>query len=245
MGMVMGKINTVFERYEKKYLLTARQYELFRQIADEYMQVDEYGESTICNIYYDTPDFRLIRTSIEGPVYKEKLRLRSYGIPRPGEPVFLEIKKKYKGIVYKRRIVLPLEEAYESLERGAVDRGRGQVAKEINYFLRRYHPVPKVYLAYDRIAMFGIEDDSLRMTFDFRIRSRKDRLDLTEGDYGRLLFSAGEVIMEIKVKDVYPRWLIQGLEKLSIYPCSFSKYGTVYKSSLLPCYLKELAATAE
>lgn len=241
----MGRVNTVFQRYEKKYLLTASQYELFREVADEYMQVDEYGESTICNIYYDTPDYDLIRASIEGPVYKEKLRLRSYGIPKQGEPVFLEIKKKYKGIVYKRRIALPLEEAYKSLEQGVVDEGRGQVAKEINYFLKRYHPVPKVYLAYDRVAMFGIEDANLRMTFDFRIRSREDKLDLAMGDNGKLLLADGEVVMEIKVKDVYPMWLIQGLEKLSIYPHSFSKYGNVYKSSLLPDYLEELAAVVE
>lgn len=241
----MGKVNTVFQRYEKKYLLTSSQYELFREVADEYMQVDEYGESTICNIYYDTPDYDLIRASIEGPVYKEKLRLRSYGIPKQGEPVFLEIKKKYKGIVYKRRIALPLEEAYKSLEQGVVDEGRGQVAKEINYFLKRYHPVPKVYLAYDRVAMFGIEDANLRMTFDFRIRSREDKLDLAMGDNGKLLLADGEVVMEIKVKDVYPMWLIQGLEKLSIYPHSFSKYGNVYKSSLLPDYLEELAAVVE
>ena len=105
----MGKVNTVFKRYEKKYLLTASQYGMFRELVDEYMQVDEYGESTICNIYYDTPNYDLIRASIEKPVYKEKLRLRSYGIPGPDDLVFLEMKKKYKGIVYKRRIVLPLE----------------------------------------------------------------------------------------------------------------------------------------
>ena len=196
----MGKVNTVFQRYEKKYLLTASQYELFREVADEYMQVDEYGESTICNIYYDTPDYDLIRASIEGPVYKEKLRLRSYGIPKQGEPVFLEIKKKYKGIVYKRRIALAPEEAYKSLEQGVVDEGRGQVAKEINYFLKRYHPVPKVYLAYDRVAMFGIEDTNLRMTFDFRIRSREDKLDLAMGDNGKLLLAVEEVLWRLKSK---------------------------------------------
>jgi len=241
----MGKVNTVFQRYEKKYLLTASQYELFREFVDEYMQMDEYCESTICNIYYDTPNYDLIRASIERPIYKEKLRLRSYGIPKQREPVFLEIKKKYKGIVYKRRIVLPLEEAYRSLEQGAVDGSRGQIAKEINYFLKRYHPIPKVFLAYDRIAMFGIEDADLRMTFDFRVRSREDKLDLAMGDAGKLLLTDGEVVLEIKVKDVYPMWLIQGLEKLSIYPHSFSKYGNVYKKLLLPGYLEELAAAAE
>lgn len=242
---IMGKVNTVFKRYEKKYLLTASQHMLFRELADEYMQVDEYGESTVCNIYYDTSNYDLIRASIEKPIYKEKLRMRSYGIPKPGDLVFLEIKKKYKGIVYKRRVALPYEEACRSMEQGAVDEGRGQVAKEINYFLKRYHLVPKVYLAYDRIAMYGMEDADLRMTFDFRVRSRKDKLDLALGDAGRLLFADREVILEIKVKDAYPMWLIRGLEELSIYPCSFSKYGNVYKKYLLSGYLEELAATAQ
>lgn len=238
----MGKINTVFKRYEKKYLLSGEQYQAFRRFAEDYMQIDEYGESTICNIYYDTSNYDLIRASIEKPVYKEKLRLRSYGIPTMEDTVFLEVKKKYRGIVYKRRIALPLEEAYSSLEQGVVDESRGQVAKEINYFLKRYRPIPKVYLAYDRIAMFGKEDSDLRMTFDFRIRSRMDRLDLSKGDDGEQLLPEGEVILEIKAKDAYPMWLIRGLEEFSLYPCSFSKYGSVYKESLLPDYLEELAA---
>lgn len=236
----MGKVNTVFKRYEKKYLLTASQYWMFRELVDEYMQVDEYGESTICNIYYDTPNYDLIRASIEKPVYKEKLRLRSYGIPGPDDLVFLEMKKKYKGIVYKRRIILPLEEARQCLQQGAVDEEKGQVAKEINYFLKRYPLIPRVYLAYDRIAMFGVEDSDLRMTFDFKIRSREDKLDLAMGDTGKLLFREGEVILEVKVKDVYPMWLIQGLEKLSIYPRSFSKYGSVYKGTLLSNYVEHM-----
>lgn len=241
----MGKINTVFKRYEKKYLLSTEQYQSFRQLADNYMQVDEYGKSTICNIYFDTSNYDLIRASIEKPVYKEKLRLRSYGVPAQEDTVFLEIKKKFCGIVYKRRIALPLDEAKDSLEQGAVDESRGQVAREINYFLKQYHPHPKVYLAYDRIAMFGKEDADLRMTFDFQIRSRKDKLDLTMGDAGELLLPNGEVILEIKVRDAYPMWLIRALEQFSIYPCSFSKYGNVYKKALLPDYLKELAAAAE
>lgn len=235
----MGKVNTVFKRYEKKYLLTASQHVLFRELADEYMQVDEYGESTVCNIYYDTLNYDLIRASIEKPVYKEKLRLRSYGVPKQGDLVFLEIKKKYKGIVYKRRIALPYEEACRSMEQGAVDEGRGQVAKEINYFLKRYHLVPKVYLAYDRIAMYGMEDADLRMTFDFRVRSRKDKLDLALGDAGRLLFADGEVILEIKVKDVYPMWLIRGLEKLSIHVL-FQNTAMFTKSIFCPAIWRSL-----
>jgi hypothetical protein len=228
----MKKYNTVFKRYEKKYLLSEEQYAAFLEIAERYMQVDEYGESTICNIYFDTDNYELVRNSIEKPVYKEKLRMRSYVIPKKDDTVFLEIKKKYQGIVYKRRIALPLEEAYAGLEKGEIAPEKGQIAREINYFLQKYRPSPRVYLAYDRIAMYGKEDAELRMTFDFRIRSRMDELDLMSGDSGELLLPDGQVVLEVKVADAYPMWLIQALEELSVYPCSFSKYGNVYKNEL-------------
>lgn len=212
----MTRQGAVFQRYEKKYLLDREQYEGFREAIEGFMQVDEYGKSTICNIYYDTEHYDLIRASIEKPPYKEKLRLRSYGVPKLSDTVFLEVKKKYKGIVYKRRIALPLAEAYESLERGTLTGEKGQIGREINYFIKRYHPVPKLYLAYDRIAMFGTEDNELRMTFDFSVRSREEELDLAKGDRGELLLDEGTVILEIKVRDAYPFWLVQALEQFEV-----------------------------
>ena len=234
----MTRQGAVFQRYEKKYLLDREQYEGFREAIEGFMQVDEYGKSTICNIYYDTEHYDLIRASIERPPYKEKLRLRSYGVPKLSDTVFLEVKKKYKGIVYKRRIALPLAEAYESLERGRLTGEKGQIGREINYFIKRYHPVPKLYLAYDRIAMFGTEDNELRMTFDFSVRSREEELDLAKGDRGELLLDEGKVILEIKVRDAYPFWLVQALEQFEVYPGSFSEYGNVYKKIILPEYLR-------
>lgn len=234
----MTRQGAVFQRYEKKYLLDREQYEGFREAIEGFMQVDEYGKSMICNIYYDTEHYDLIRASIERPPYKEKLRLRSYGVPKLSDTVFLEVKKKYKGIVYKRRIALPLAEAYESLERGRLTGEKGQIGREINYFIKRYHPVPKLYLAYDRIAMFGTEDNELRMTFDFSVRSREEELDLAKGDRGELLLDEGKVILEIKVRDAYPFWLVQALEQFEVYPGSFSKYGNVYKKIILPEYLR-------
>ncbi|HBI60697.1 MAG TPA: molecular chaperone [Lachnospiraceae bacterium] len=235
----MTRQAAVFQRYEKKYLLDMEQYEGFRKAIDGYMQVDEYGKSTICNIYYDTEHYDLIRASIEKPPYKEKLRLRSYGVPELSDMVFLEVKKKCQGIVYKRRIALPLYEAYESLERGFLAGDKGQIGRELNYFIKRYHPVPKLFLAYDRIAMFGTEDDELRMTFDFSVRSREEDLDLAKGDSGELLLEEEKVILEVKVRDAYPFWLIQALEQFAVYPGSFSKYGNVYKKILLPEFLTE------
>lgn len=229
----MGQIGTVFKRYEKKYRLSREQYHLFRERMDGHMAVDQYGLSTVCNIYYDTQDYELIRKSVESPVYKEKLRLRSYGVPEEEDSVFLELKKKCRGIVYKRRIILPLREAVEGIAGGKIQEQEGQIAREINYFLARNQLVPKVYLAYDRIAMQGVEDPDLRLTFDFDIRAREDRLELTQGDGGENILQDDDVIMEIKVKDAYPLWMVRALEEGKILPTSFSKYGTYFKRNIL------------
>ncbi len=230
-----------FKRVEKKYMMVRSQYDKFRKLIEDYMQADEYGLGTICNLYYDTDTYELARRSIEKPVYKEKLRLRSYGVPKITDTVFLELKKKYKGVVYKRRVELPLQEAYKSLQykrfnTDGLDGQAGQIESEITYFLNQYDLYACVFLAYDRIAMFGKEDPGLRMTFDFNIRSRTYDIDLLKGDEGELLFDDGRVLLEIKVSAAYPFWLVYALEECGVYPVSFSKYGTIYKKFLFPGY---------
>lgn len=223
----------VFQRVEKKYLMTAETYQLFQKEIQDYMQADQYGLHTICNIYFDTIADELIRNSIEKPVYKEKLRLRSYGIPNYNSQVFLEIKRKYKGIVYKRRVAMTLKEASYYLEHGIRPKNDSQILKEIDYFIKFYKPIPKLYLAYDRVAFFGKEDNNIRMTIDANIRSRKDDLALEQGDRGELLLEQDMYLLEIKVPNAYPIWLAEILSKLEIYPISFSKYGNIYKQNLL------------
>lgn len=227
------KSNNTFERIEKKYLLSGKEYELLRNRLLPYMKMDQYGLHTICNIYFDTANYELARASIEKPVYKEKLRLRSYGIPTDNSKVFLEIKKKYKGIVYKRRVSMTLEEAVRYLRHGIRPAMDNQILREIDYFLHFYKPVPKVYLAYDRIALYGITDSDIRITFDQNVRSRLTDLDLAKGDHGKYILDTDSVLMEIKVPAAYPLWLASILSDLGIYPVSFSKYGTVYKENLL------------
>lgn len=226
-------VNYTFQRIEKKYLLTKEKYEILTERIRPYMQMDEYGLHTICNIYYDTEAFDLIRVSIAKPVYKEKLRLRSYGIPQKGDKVFLEIKKKWKGVVYKRRIALTLEDAENYLEKGVLLKEEGQIQKEIDYFIKFYQPIARMYIAYDREAYFGIEDPSIRITFDKNIRSRNENLQLAEGDSGELLLQDGERLMEIKIGAAFPLWLAQILSKMEIYPLSFSKYGNIYKRQVI------------
>lgn len=222
----------VFERVEKKYRMTEEQYQMFVKRADCYIREDEYGLHTIRNIYYDTPDYGLIRNSLEKPKYKEKFRVRGYGNITEESNVFLEIKKKYRGVVYKRRECLSFTDAKRYLEKGIFPPEGGQIMREIDYFLSFYRPEPKVYLAYDRVAYVGKADEGLRITIDRNIRSRSERLELGYDGECRLL-NPGTYLMEIKVPAAYPLWLSGLLAELGLYPVSFSKYGTVYAEGVL------------
>lgn len=225
-------VQNVFQRVEKKYLLNEAQFEsLKRKLADR-MQVDAYGLHTIRNVYFDTKDQLLIRTSLEKPCYKEKFRIRCYGMPDENAQTFLEIKKKYKGIVYKRRIAMPYAEAYQYLYEGKNPGLDSQIFREIDYFKMRYELQPEMYLAYDRLALFGKEDPEFRVTFDKNIRSRKhDPVLLNDTDTIPLL-EKGYHLMEVKIAGAVPLWFAVLLSEEKIYPVSFSKYGNVYLNQL-------------
>ena len=222
-----------FERRELKYRITDAQRAALEAAFGARMVPDEYGESTICNIYYDTADYRLIRASLEKPAYKEKLRLRSYGVTEPGGEVFLELKKKYKGIVYKRRITLPEDAAGEFIAGRAPLGEHGQIGREIEYFTAFYAPLlPAVHLSYERSAWFSREDRDLRITFDKNIRFRQEGVSLTLPAGRRRILPEGESLMEIKAAAALPLWLVSELDVLGIYQSTFSKYGEAYKAIL-------------
>lgn len=229
----MKPTKMTFQRMEKKYLLTRAQRDAFYEQARPYLTMDPYGPATICNIYFDTDEDRLIATSLQKPPYKEKLRLRSYGVPGEETTVYLEIKKKCKGVVNKRRIALTLKEARAYIENKGTLPQASQIAAEIDYFMAFYHPKPKVFIAYDRVALIGRTQNELRLTFDERIRRRYDHLDLSDGAEGSLLLDEGMTLLEIKVQNAYPLWLTHLLTELKIYPISFSKYGTVFMQDVV------------
>ena len=230
---VPQNIQRCFQRYEKKYLLNLEQYQKIRAGLAPYMEADEHGRYTICNLYYDTPDFQLIRASLDKPVYKEKLRMRSYGVPADGDSVFVELKKKYKGVVYKRRTALEAGEALDYLAGRCSPRAKDQICREIDWFLGRYHPVPQVFIAYDREALAGLEDRVLRGTFDSDLRWRDTALDLRSGDGGERITSRDQILMEIKIPGSAPVWLSRLLSENSVFPTSFSKYGVCYRENLM------------
>ena len=228
---------SVFNRIEKKYILPKEIYLELRERIKDRMIEDEYGLSTICNIYYDTENKSLIRRSIDKPIYKEKLRLRSYGIPNGDSKVFIEIKKKYNKIVNKRRISLKLNEAYDLIENKIMpdvddnDYQKKQILAELSFFLEQYDLEKSIYLAYDRVAMKCLTDD-FRLTFDSNIRARYKDMELENGDDGNLLLPKDYYLMETKVLGATPMWFSQIMSELSIFPTSFSKYGNFYRRNI-------------
>ena len=222
----------VMKRYELKYILNRQQTEFFKEALQGHMVLDQYGRTSIASLYYDTPDYRLIRTSVEKPLFKEKIRLRSYGLATNDSPVFLELKRKAYGIVYKRRVqsTIPLVEKFFA---GSGDVcAPGQINREITYF-RDYYSVlvPACLIIYDREAYFEPGGD-LRVTLDFNPRYRSERLDLTVSMDGVSLLPEGSAILEIKVQQAEPLWLTSILDRGKIRKTSFSKYGEAYRQQL-------------
>jgi len=231
----------VFNRYEKKYLLDEKDFNYIVNRLGDYMVMDKHNKErefyNIANIYYDTENDDLIARSIEKPVYKEKLRMRSYGVPELEDKVFLEIKKKYDGLVNKRRTKLILREAYDLVEKGIIPEDKPfinkQVLEEIKYLLSKNKLIPKLYLTYDRKAYFGADDDDFRVTFDTNIRTRRVDVRLEAGNHGELLINNEKWLMEIKSSKAAPLWFAKLLSSEKIYPSSFSKYGTEYKKYMM------------
>lgn len=220
-----------FRRYELKYMLTQEQKAVIMEAMAPYMALDKYGRTVIRNIYYDTDNFQLIRASLEKPIYKEKLRIRSYRKLEKDGKAFVELKKKFDGIVYKRRLSMDQNAAMDWLSGQDSFMPDSQIGREIRYFKDYYktlHPV--VFLSYEREAWFSKDGSDFRVTFDDTILCRQDRLSLTEEAGGTPILEPGKVLMEIKTSGGIPLWMTQALTENKLYKTSFSKYGTAYQT---------------
>lgn len=223
----------VFKRYEMKYMMTRRQRRAVAEAMLPYMKLDDYGHTTIRNIYFDTDSYILVRRSIEKPVYKEKLRIRSYRQVSAQDKVFIELKKKYDDVVYKRRESLSQLETLEWLVRRAPFPKATQIGNEIDYFFNRYHTLdPKVFLSYEREAFYALDGSDLRVTFDEHILARQEELSLSKEVWGEPLIDEDIVLMEIKTSGGIPLWMTHVLAQEKIYKTSFSKYGTAYEKMI-------------
>lgn len=235
----------IFQRYELKYMLTAEQKQKLLRLMRDKMQLDDYGRSSIRNIYYDTRDFRLVRRSIEKPVYKEKLRVRSYGSVGADGVVFVELKKKFESVVYKRRIAATETQARRWLAGLEAAPEDAQIAREIDYFRQFYRSLrPMVYLSYDREAYYSTIGEDLRLTLDENILWRDTALSLTEEPGGRRVIPAGSTLMELKTGTAIPLWLARFLSEERIAKISFSKYGEAYRQKITGDVLGEPARVA-
>lgn len=226
----------VFRRYELKYMLTPEQRNFVLEAISGHMWLDKYGHTTIRNVYYDTDNYRLIRRSIEKPIYKEKLRLRSYGIANENSTVFVELKKKYNHVVYKRRIALSESVATDWLSgRVTPPCADTQIGSEIEYFLSYYQGLhPAMFLSYERDAYYTDEDKSFRLTFDSNLLCRRTDISLCKEVYGHPILPSDRFLMEIKCTGGIPLWLVNALSEAKIYKTSFSKYGRAYIDTVLP-----------
>ncbi len=221
---------TIFKRYELKYLLNMDQKEQLLQVMEPYMQADKFKRSTIRNIYYDTDTYRVIRQSLEKPVYKEKLRVRSYARADENSTVFVELKKKYDSVVYKRRIAMPEQQAANWLLGDESSAPESQIAKEIDYFCRFYETLrPMVFLSYEREAYYSPGGDDFRVTFDENILYRQEKLSLTADVWGTPILNKDQILMELKTSGGIPLWMTHFLTEQRILNTSFSKYGTAYQ----------------
>ena len=227
------KNQMIFQRYEFKYLMDYRQFQAVLDAMQPHVVPDEHSHSSIRNLYLDTPDFRLIRRSLERPVYKEKLRVRSYGRAGEQTPVFVELKKKYRSVVYKRRISIAQDWAMACIN-GTHPWPDSQIGRELAYTMDFYHNLrPAVFLSYERDAYRGIQDPNFRVTFDTEIRYRQEELNLDSETWGTSILHSGQVLMELKVAGGLPIWMAHVLSWQKIFKTSFSKYGTAYQNILL------------
>lgn len=232
----MPSIQYSFQRREIKYLLTPSQYAQLLPALKRETEPD--GQYAVRNIYYDTPSYDLIRTSVSKPVYKEKFRLRCYGAAGEGL-IFAEIKKKYRGVVYKRRAATPPSALLAFLDWDFCLPGQEQIQREIRMFFQTYRPTPKVFIGYEREALCGGDDPALRITFDHELRWRTDELNLLSGNNGRPILDEEWIVMEVKTPFAVPLWLAALLNERNIYPVSFSKYGVCYLRHIAPNFLLE------
>lgn len=224
----------IFRRVEKKYILNKKQYEQIMQILKKYVVQDEYGKSTICNIYFDTENYDLISHSITKPYFKDKVRLRSYNTPKKESTVFLEIKRKVDGVVGKRRIEMKLSDFYEYMQNpNLVSNKKIQIKNELDYYFKKYNLSEKMYISYEREAYYEKGNSDFRVTFDTNVLARNYNLNLDKGNYGENILSPDKYIMEIKTLGTIPLWFVKVLDECKICPCGFSKYGEAFTQLVL------------
>ena len=222
-----------FKRYELKYLLTRQEKQNVLKSMAEHMKLDDYGQTTIPKYLFRYRHIPADSSFFGKPVYKEKLRVRSYQPAGPDDPVFVELKKKYKSVVYKRRLVLPEAQVMKCFEHGKPLPIHSQIGEEIAYFWDYYETLhPTVFLTYEREAYYALDGSDFRVTFDENILYREEDISLGSKIYGTPILGENQTLMEIKTSGGIPLWMSETLTKNTLFKTSFSKYGTAYQQMM-------------
>ena len=244
------ELTGIFERREKKFLVEQQRLESFLNKIHTHLTPDERGVTKVSSLYYDTPENTLISRSLEKPVYKEKLRIRAYGEVSSDSIVFVELKKKFKGIVYKRRFGCALNDSYAFMQNGkgmsdtflCSQEMQGQTMSDTTLAKRNYLEVkacknryrklePKMLIVTNRLALYTNDGSGVRLTIDFQPCFDSQNLKLDSQAPHQSLIDEDVCILEIKSANALPMWMIEAMSEARIRPQSFSKYGHAFKIS--------------
>lgn len=225
----------IFSRREQKYLITRLQYEKLVEKITPFMRNDKYGidgKYTVTSLYFENLEKEIYFETKNKLKYRQKLRLRVYDDTDRNGTAFFEVKQKHNKVVNKRRLVLPLKEAYRYLANESPDNlatyetSNNQVLKEIDHFRKFYNLQPEMIVSYNRHAFHGTTDPELRITFDLDLKCRNEDLALEHGPYGVNFIDENLVVLEVKVNDSVPLWLTRFLQELDCEQRSASKFCT-------------------
>lgn len=238
-----------FKRYERKYLVSKSKAQDFLSLVSDRLSFDAFcvggRKYRIYNIYFDTDDFAVIRESVSKPAFKEKARFRAYDNYAETGMGFLEIKRKIRGVVVKRRIALSEPDALRFVSTGVLPPDLdGQMARELKWYFDCNDVGPRAYISYDRMAFFCTDDKNIRVTFDDNILYRTHDVSVLAGDDGQSLLPSDICILELKFAEAMPVWMASALSECEIYPHSFSKYGNVYKQLMTNNFSEVLTKNA-
>lgn len=235
---------THFQRYEIKYWLTEQQYFDLKEQLRLFVELDPYSQAAahhaypIWSLYLDTHSFGCYHERLDGIKYRQKYRLRSYAADKSYEKtshdlLFLEIKKRQNKIILKDRLALKIPEAREVLEESKTSdeiRGLSDDAKNMLdiflFYKGRLNLEPKIAVRYTREAYFGQIDKNVRVTFDRNLCAKycHGLEEMFTESREWFHFRNPETILEIKVYNRMPLWLVDIIRRNHLMSNSISKY---------------------
>ena len=222
-------VELLFDRYELKYLVHAKQAAALLDDLEPYVKRDKNagadGYYKITSLYLDSPELAAYWEKLDGEKYRRKVRVRTYGAG--AADAFIEIKQRLNLGVAKRRTKLPVAAAESTLR--ALCTGRHEpgdaVLDEVYVLAKTERLRPTVIVSYNRAAFFDAWRRDLRITFDRNLKYRVHDLSL-QGDptRGRWFLPPDWYVLEVKFDRILPSWLCTALNRHDLKLERISKY---------------------